>query len=600
MPLPVGRSEFLSLAGVFDEYSKKFKVEIQENNNAMTVICTDQKFKDIKEDLFYALMFVKDFTHLYSKGLCENLSHPSRRTDAIKLFRESFIKMTLTADCSSNSITFCTVEQDLQKGLEFFEKNFGEVSLIADRQQSPLLQNEQGAFFFRDVMERYKVTVNIEELDIIISGLLDSCSRAEEDVTEFLQQNSFHKKILLVSSGKAQAIYEFGRERINNLKKQSRSKTLEIKVDGCGIVVAGLGKDVVTEVFCGLQDVEKDLMHDDVVLERPGVRKLFKEGSIKSSISGIGKDLNVLILDKVDDVPPREPEEEEEVTRTSSLPSNNKSVLLCSFTTDQGHMLSVYQGDITQHNADAIVNPANNDLNLGGGVAGAILSAGGGTIQDECNDYVRKNGTVDDGNAMATGGGRLACQKVIHAVGPRWPEDARFIGQGELKQRRKRATSSLKEAMISVLRVAEKEELRVIAVPAISSGVFNFPKDLCAEILTNATIDESKGKKLRTVREIHFINNDSVTANVFQTFFEKSFGKSKKYVRAVSATLLATSNVKARPKVRPRVLKEPVKSPVKEKMPQVEHRQSSSEMVISKHMSIEIVIGDLAAQTVCS
>lgn len=127
--------------------------------------------------------------------------------------------------------------------------------------------------------------------------------------------------------------------------------------------------------------------------------------------------------------------------------------------------LEILEGDITEQKVEAIVNPANEDLQLGTGVAGAILAKAGPSIQEECN----RIGHTPVGTAVMTGAGNLEAKQVIHAVGPR-------MGEGDEDRK-------LAAAVRSALALADRNGLRSIALPAISTGNFGFPLDRCARIL---------------------------------------------------------------------------------------------------------------------
>ena len=131
----------------------------------------------------------------------------------------------------------------------------------------------------------------------------------------------------------------------------------------------------------------------------------------------------------------------------------------------EGTNLELIEGDITDLDVDAIVNAANGNLQLGSGVAGAILEKGGASIQEECD----RIGSTPVGTAVLTGGGALKARHVIHAVGPQ-------MGEGEEDRK-------LASAIRSSLALADRHGLRSIALPAISTGVFGFPIDRCARIL---------------------------------------------------------------------------------------------------------------------
>lgn len=131
--------------------------------------------------------------------------------------------------------------------------------------------------------------------------------------------------------------------------------------------------------------------------------------------------------------------------------------------------LQLMTGDITELEVDAIVNAANAQLILGGGVAGAIREKGGSSIQKECQ---RAGGTFV-GGAVITGAGNLKSKYVIHAVGPR-------MGEGD-------EDSKLENATRNTLQLAVKKKLSSVGFPAISTGIFGFPVDRCATIMIRTT-----------------------------------------------------------------------------------------------------------------
>jgi len=134
-----------------------------------------------------------------------------------------------------------------------------------------------------------------------------------------------------------------------------------------------------------------------------------------------------------------------------------------------GRRIQLVRGDLTELAVDAIVNAANEHLKLGGGVAGAIRTKGGPGIQEECD---RIGGTTV-GEAVVTGAGNLKAKHVIHAVGPRY-------GEGNEDEK-------LRNATLNSLKRASEKGLQSIAFPAISTGIFGFPKDRCAQIMLETT-----------------------------------------------------------------------------------------------------------------
>ena len=159
-------------------------------------------------------------------------------------------------------------------------------------------------------------------------------------------------------------------------------------------------------------------------------------------------------------------------------------------------VVKVIHGDITEEDTEAIVNAANSHLQHGGGVAGAIVRKGGSIIQEESN----RIGYVPVGSAAITSAGNLKANYVIHTVGPVW-------GEGDEEKK-------LASAVKSALKLAEEKGISSVAMPAISSGIFGFPKERAAEIIFNTAIEFLKNAK--NVKEVHFCNIDEFTSRLFE------------------------------------------------------------------------------------
>ncbi len=179
--------------------------------------------------------------------------------------------------------------------------------------------------------------------------------------------------------------------------------------------------------------------------------------------------------------------------------------------------LQIVQGDITIEAVDAIVNAANEDLQHGGGVAWAISQKGGPTIQQESDDWIRKNGLVSHAHPAWTLGGLLPAKYIIHAVGPVWKN----AGDEDLK---------LSYAVKGSLQVADELKCNSISMPAISTGIFGFPKDRAAKIIFRC-IDEYFSKTQESnIQKIRVILFDTATLEVFsKTWLAYLSSKNKKH-----------------------------------------------------------------------
>jgi O-acetyl-ADP-ribose deacetylase len=165
-------------------------------------------------------------------------------------------------------------------------------------------------------------------------------------------------------------------------------------------------------------------------------------------------------------------------------------------------IIRLIKGDITDQNVDVIVNPANSYLKHGGGVAGAIVRKGGKIIQTESD----RIGFVSVGSSVITTSGELPCQAIIHTVGPKMGE-----GNEDFK---------LSKSIHSSLSLASDNSYNSISIPAISSGIFGFPKDRCANILLDESIKFLQNNNT-TLETIEFCIIDDETLFHFKNKFKK-------------------------------------------------------------------------------
>ena len=168
--------------------------------------------------------------------------------------------------------------------------------------------------------------------------------------------------------------------------------------------------------------------------------------------------------------------------------------------------IELQKGDITKLSVDAIVNAANTSLLGGGGVDGAIHRAGGQAIMGECVKIRNRQGGCAVGEAVITTAGNLPAKFVIHTVGPVWSKS----NTG--------ADALLSNAYRNSLQLAAENNVKTIAFPNISTGVYHFPKDKAAEIA------------IHTVKD--FLSSDqNIEKVIFVCFDEENYSIYEKLLR---------------------------------------------------------------------
>ena len=163
---------------------------------------------------------------------------------------------------------------------------------------------------------------------------------------------------------------------------------------------------------------------------------------------------------------------------------------------DISEKIVLLQGDLTEMDVDAIVNAANNDLQLGGGVAGAIRRKGGEAIQRKCDAI----GSIPIGGAAITTGGNLPARYVIHAASVQ-------LG-GETTGR------ALRSSTAHALRIAAEQSLRSIAFPAVGTGIAGFPIPECARIMLREVVEHLK--RPTSLEMVYFVLFDGQALSEFE------------------------------------------------------------------------------------
>jgi putative ATPase len=166
-----------------------------------------------------------------------------------------------------------------------------------------------------------------------------------------------------------------------------------------------------------------------------------------------------------------------------------------------GTTVTALSADLTLQEVDAIVNAANEHLRHGGGLAGAIVRAGGGEIQEESDRWVAEHGPLSPGRAAVTWAGRLPSRRVIHVAGP-------------VYRVRQDNAGLLRVAVGAALDAAAGEACRTVALPAISAGIFGYPRDEAARVIAAECASWAQAHP-GALEEIRLVGYDDTGAESF-------------------------------------------------------------------------------------
>ncbi|MEE1898745.1 O-acetyl-ADP-ribose deacetylase [Flavobacterium rakeshii] len=170
--------------------------------------------------------------------------------------------------------------------------------------------------------------------------------------------------------------------------------------------------------------------------------------------------------------------------------------------------IELIKGDITKITADAIVNAANSSLLGGGGVDGAIHRTGGSAILDACVAIRNKQGNCKTGEAVITTAGNLPANYVIHTVGPVWNGGA------------KKEEELLKNCYTNSLNLALENNVKTIAFPNISTGIYHYPKDKAAYVAI-ASVKEFLENNNQVIDKVIFVCFDDENYTLYKSILEQ-------------------------------------------------------------------------------
>ncbi|XP_026198204.1 protein mono-ADP-ribosyltransferase PARP14-like isoform X2 [Anabas testudineus] len=346
------------------------------------------------------------------------------------------------------------------------------------------------------------IQVHPERDKVSVVGFVNPVKEVSSSLKEVMVNYSRVQESLRVKSC---AVVQFlNKNKLNDWKHVAKANDVKVSFDSerPKITISGARIHVQKIKSC-FQELISSLCTDTFTVDKPGAKKYFmSQGSM--FLSTIMTEFSCVVVMRSDN---QEEEEEDE----SYVAENGQC--FCKVKTTTGVLVSVTKADICSFSADAVVNAANEDLQHIGGLALALLKAAGPQLQKMSDDYIAKNGRLRPGDAIVTDAGNLPCKCVVHTVGPRFSDFDR-----------RTAVSRLKVAVKESLRQAERSSCSSIALPAISSGVFGFPVDLCAETIAEAVrefCDDPQSRGMLT--EIHLVDNNDNTVKVLASAVNNEF-----------------------------------------------------------------------------
>ncbi|XP_018417196.1 PREDICTED: poly [ADP-ribose] polymerase 14-like [Nanorana parkeri] len=342
------------------------------------------------------------------------------------------------------------------------------------------------------------INVTIEEFpvvdgnEVVIAGLSSAAQETYQQIHDFVEKNTMVQKAIKL---KSVAVVQFMEEERSQEWKRI-SQNVKVAKKQSFISLSG-PKLYVEEAETGIRKMISNLCSDTLHSTKPGVKKFFLENEDMYVTTVRQNHKCVIQLQK---------EVDENISHLGEPH--------CQVSLQNGATMTLYKGDLCQHNAaDVIIIASNKTLKPTGAPALAVVEAAGPNLQKECKSIFQKEGELEPGECVITDAGNLQCKKMIHALGPKW--DKRGNSKCE-RLLRKAITRSLKMA-------AENGQSSVV----LSVGDFvtsGCPLDLCVENIVKSIKSYTESQEgANTIKNIHLVENDGDILKIITEFLNEEF-----------------------------------------------------------------------------
>lgn len=341
-----------------------------------------------------------------------------------------------------------------------------------------------------------RIRIHTTGQQVVVCGHKNNVISVSRDLNSFLKQNAHVEETVAVKSDTIvryiEKLKSSGSTQLNNKVAVSYRKK--------AICLSG-SREVVTPSKTLVENLVSSLSFDSVSICKPGMRKYFQDNErmvVTSLLNETG--CQVQLVDETgggqDDL------------GKGQLPGP-----VYQLQTADGVEIAVCKADMCRYPVQAVVNALTEDLKLKGGLAAALLKAGGPQLQDECDKLINLKGQLKPGDCVITGaGGQLRCNKIIHAVVPKF--DSKKV---------QKSWALLKKAVKESLELAEKHGCLTVALPTIGRGQ-GFMPNVCAEIIIKAVKEHLDEKFDITLKTIHFVDSDDSAVKAMEAAIRHEFG----------------------------------------------------------------------------
>ena len=415
-----------------------------------------------------------------------------------------------------------------QKASRLVKTTIVEESIVLDDGQVQLEKSEKWRSFRDELTANSILGIKFDEKSnkLCMTGRREDVTTALRSVKGFLNENTIVSEVLEFPRGSRRFLSKYQEHELRIIQEELNKYCTVIKgiAEDEEVVVTGTNEGV-KKAMENVYNLASQVESQKVPIDKPGMRRVLNRNNGRKMLNLLENENNCVIefFEGEKDASSKDVMEEEKGDERIEKESE------CTFLTPQGKMIKVFQDNICDRNVDVIVNAANTKLQHLSGVSKAILDAGGEAIQHECDDFIIQQGSVLEGQVVVTSAGKMPFKKVVHAVGPSWRKEAtREKAIGKTPREEKYLSYAVSNALDAA------RHFKSIALPAISTGAFEFPHDLCAKIMVDATVQFCEENPNCYLSEIQFTSTDDAVVTAFVTEMASKFGHDPLFSRGSS------------------------------------------------------------------
>ncbi|XP_033757570.1 protein mono-ADP-ribosyltransferase PARP14-like [Pecten maximus] len=479
----------------------KLEVEVDVDNRKITFTGVLREVDQGRTDMRVKLEALQSYSLAISRGMKDLFFKLPAKTEFVQKLKQRHLVVVWDIPPHQDTcVMYAKTLENAKEAVSIFTEVLKEKKIPLKDDLQKIISTTKWQLALKNIFSRYpeEVQISVEESCVYVTAVSvvygQVCGCIDAEISEYKKIHDTHKEFLSVEEGVFSFLEKHQRYEIEtstlalqkalNLIVKTRNSKVKPGYDLEGT------RDAIDLAKKKLQCVIDKVSMDTHTMQAVGAADFFNSSDGQDKIRQIEHAVSSVIRKSA------EYRGAQEVRGQSPNP-----VTKAKCTVGPGQQCIVVEGDMTKLKVDVMVNAANTDMILGGGIAGAILAAGGPTIQDECDEYVRKHGQVPEGKAIISRSGNLPCKRVVHAVGPVWQN-------GKNKEEGK-----LRCAIYRSLELATNH--RSIALPAISAGIFGYPLAKSVEAIIEIVQHFFTKQPSTQIRSVYLCDTDHQTVKLF-------------------------------------------------------------------------------------